>query len=188
MEDRDLAEALNDIFAGLKRCYGKYVLSGVIRQDGKLEGRGTLCREELNSHVWLKEHLKGEGIGVIPINDECKCNFGAIDIDLYNGFDPIALAKKIADLQLPLILCRSKSGGAHVFCFTREHVPAQLMIDKLREFASGLGIGNLYDKVFPSQSFINKERGDIGNWINIPYAKGAETKRYAYGNHGEPLL
>jgi hypothetical protein len=44
--------------------------------------------------------------------------WGCIDIDSYAGFDHQKLINKIKQFKLPLVVCRSKSGGAHVFLFT----------------------------------------------------------------------
>ena len=44
-------------------------------------------------------------------------------------------------MKLPLIVCRSKSGGAHVFLFTSDYVSAKLLMrDKLNDRAV-LGYG-----------------------------------------------
>ena len=39
------------------------------------------------------------------------------DIDSYAGFDHKKLINKIKNLKLPLVVFRSKSGGAHLFYF-----------------------------------------------------------------------
>ena len=51
------------------------------------------------------------------------CRWGCIDIDEYN-FNHLVLITNIRKLKLPLIVCRSKSGGAHVFLFTKKFVSA----------------------------------------------------------------
>ena len=100
--------------------------------------------------MWQK-HLDGkDSLGVIPINDDNKCKWGCIDIDSYAGFDHKKLINKIKQFNLPLIVCRSKSGGAHVFLFTKDYVSASLMQDKLNEIRSVLGYGG-------SEVFQNKE-------------------------------
>jgi hypothetical protein len=48
-----------------------------------------------------------------PINQDNLCKFGALDIDTYD-LDHKALGAKIRKLKLPLLHCRSKSGGAHL--------------------------------------------------------------------------
>ena len=65
----------------------------------------------------VQDHLDGKtGVGAIPINEENKCKFGALDIDVY-PLDHAALIKKLKQNKVPCVVCRSKSGGAHVFFF-----------------------------------------------------------------------
>ena len=70
----------------------------------------------------VKTFTGTENLGIIPINDNSECRWGCIDIDSYAGFDHKKLINKIKNLNLPLIVCRSKSGGAHVFLFTSDYV------------------------------------------------------------------
>ena len=87
--------------------------------------------------------------------------------------------------DLPLVPCRSKSGGIHCFAFVKEAVPAALMKEKLGMFAALLGFGK--SEIFPKQTEILAERGDIGQWINIPYFNYKETDRYAYDKKARKL-
>jgi hypothetical protein len=59
------------------------------------------------------------GIGIVPIRDDATCVWGAIDIDLDKEPNLTVLAKQVHKLELPLIVCRSKSGGAHLYLFCR---------------------------------------------------------------------
>ncbi|MDV7401895.1 hypothetical protein RZS08_61310, partial [Arthrospira platensis SPKY1] len=105
--------------------------------------------------------------------------FGAIDVDTYSGIDLAELAIQIASQKLPLVLCRSKSGGPHIYLFVTDWVPAQLMIQKLDSLAGALGFGT--SEIFPKQVSIstqNEAAPDYGNWINMPYFKGAQGLRY----------
>ncbi len=96
-------------------------------------------------------HLKGEGPALrIILFTETMIVGGGIDIDEYN-FDHTSLVKSIRNHNLPLIVCRSKSGGAHVFLFTKENIPASLMQSKLKEMAIILGYEG-------SEIFPNKQR------------------------------
>ena len=61
-----------------------------------------------------------QSLGIIPIRDDNKCIWGCVDIDSYAGFDHKKLIDKIKEAKLPLVVCRSKSGGAHVFLFAEE--------------------------------------------------------------------
>ena len=81
---------------------------------------------------------KDPALGIIPINEENKCKWSCIDIDVYNGFDHKELIRKIKQHKFPLLVCRSKSGGAHVFLFTDEFVPAALFRNKLKDMAAKL--------------------------------------------------
>ena len=61
----------------------------------------------------------------------------------------ILASLKVLGLNLPLIVCRSKSGGAHVFLFTKENIPASLMQSKLKEMAIILGYEG--SEIFPNK-------------------------------------
>ena len=129
------------------------------------------------------KHLKGlQSLGIIPINDNNECIWGCVDIDSYAGFDHKKLIEQIKELKLPLIVCRSKSGGAHVFLFTSEPVSAERMRDKLTEIKTALGYGG--SEVFPKQIKL-KSHDDTGNFLNLPYFNGNNTTRYAFLPNGE---
>jgi hypothetical protein len=84
-----------------------------------------------------------------------------------------------------LTVCRSKSGGAHLFIFLSEKVPAVDLRDKLAEFASALGFGTC--EIFPKQEEVIVERGDVGNFINLPYFQSEYTTRFAFNDEGGEL-
>jgi hypothetical protein len=157
----------NELFAGLTRAHGEYTLSGTLRSDGKKQGRATTVRQDVTLEKW-DLHLKGKkGLGIIPINDDSKCKFGAIDVDTYKDLDYNKVLEQVSKLSLPLYPCRSKSGGVHLYLFLSEWTPAKLVQDKLKDFASALGFGG--SEIFPKQTEILADRGDIGQWINMPY-------------------
>jgi hypothetical protein len=39
-----------------------------------------------------------------------------------------------------LLLCRSKSGGGHIFIFTKKFVPASKMIKKMKRYSQSIWI------------------------------------------------
>ena len=127
--------------------------------------------------------LQGEGpaLGIIPITESNDCRWGCIDIDEYN-FDHLSLIKSIRSNKLPLIVCRSKSGGAHVFLFTKENIPASLMQSKLKSMAIILGYEG--SEIFPKQTEILVDRGDTGNFLNLPYYNEMKGLRYAINDTG----
>lgn len=173
-----LAADFFELFAGLDRAHGRYDVQGTTDLAGqKKTGRATTIKEPLTVELW-EEHLAGQrGLGVIPIRDDGTVSWGVIDVDAYD-LDLNLLEKKIT--KFPLVLCRSKSGGGHVFCFTSEPVSAALMKSKLEEVASGLGYGG--SEVFPKQTEVLKDRGDLGNWLNMPYFAVDRTTRYGIRN------
>jgi hypothetical protein len=95
------------------------------------------------------------------------------------------VVEKIKTLNLPIVPCRSKSGGIHLFLFLSDFVPAVIMQKKLKELASVLGYGN--SEIFPKQTHLLKERGDVGQWINMPYFAGIDTTSYAWLPGGKRL-
>jgi len=164
------------MFEGNLEHHGKFMFSGEKREDGKVLGGGKTVREPVTVDLWT-DHLKGKvQIGIIPINQDSFCKFGAIDIDTYN-LDYSEVLKKIEKHKLPLVFIRSKSGGAHLYCFCRKYVKASVMQKKLREMASMIGQGTA--EIFPKQTEVLKERGDVGQWINMPYFGADATERYA---------
>jgi len=174
-------DKFKQIFSGLQIAYGQYQPSGR-GENGKQKGKAFIVRKTVTDDLWIN-HLKGEGpaLGIIPITEDNSCRWGCIDIDEYN-FDHLSLIKSIRSLNLPLIVCRSKSGGAHVFLFTKENIPASLMQSKLKQMSKTLGYEG--SEIFPKQTEILVERGDTGNFLNLPYFNEMKGLRYAINDTG----
>ena len=149
----------NKFFSGLTIAYGQYQ-PGDRGENGKQQGKAFIVRKDVTDELWTN-HLKGEGaaLGIIPITENNDCRWGCIDIDEYN-FDHASLVKSIRNYKLPLIVCRSKSGGAHVFLFTKENIPASLMQSKLKQMSVILGYEG--SEIFPKQTEILS--GTWGHW------------------------
>lgn len=169
------------VFSGLDSAYGTYLIDKV-RHDGKQAGKAMVIRKPVTDDLWEK-HLQGvePSLGIIPIRSDNTCTWGCIDIDEY-PMDHQALVHKIASLKLPLVVFRSKSGGAHAFLFVKTPVPASDMRKCLGEIAAL--IGEAGKEIFPKQSEILVERGDTGNFLNLPYHGGDQTLRYAIKGDG----
>jgi|TARA_R110002020_G_scaffold158028_4_gene341072 hypothetical protein len=172
----------SSIFDGLRAAYGTYKIDKKQLNGKKNTGKAGVVRETRTKELW-EGHLSGKGqsVGIIPINEENNCKWGCVDIDLYN-FDHKKLIDKIRKLKLPLVVCRSKSGGAHVFIFTSEWVSAKNIQEVLRHVASLLGYGE--SEIFPKQIKLNLERGDVGNFLNMPYYDHEDGLRYAIKDDG----
>ncbi len=169
-------QKFKSIFAGLEIAYGTYKIEKE-RGDGKQAGKATVIRQPPTDDLW-EAHLTGSGptLGIIPIRSNNTCGWGCIDIDQY-PIDHAELVKKIDSLGLPLVVCRSKSGGAHCFCFVREPIPAREMQEYLKACAALLGEAGR--EIFPKQAEILVDRGDTGNFLNLPYYGGDNSTRYA---------
>jgi len=177
-----------ELFTGLQRAYGQFVIK---EQTGhkkvKVEGRATTITKQITQAVY-KNHLNGKtGLGIVPIWDDNTCLFGCIDIDEYNDKEQeffIALYHKIITYRLPLVLCRSKSGGAHVYLFAADPIPANLLRNRLQKFTNILGYPDT--EIFPKQEKLDP--ADNGNWINLPYFNAKQTSRFGMVVKGNKLL
>lgn len=169
-------------FKGFSKGYGQFRITGK-SGNGKTEGSAVTKRSPPLDSVWDAHfHGLGTGIGIVPLCDDDTVVWGCIDIDV-NTIDHNALERQIDDIGLPGIVARSKSGGAHIFLFTSEPVPASVMQDKLGSAAAALGYGNA--EIFPKQTN-RADKDDVGNWLNLPYYKAIWSTRYAIRS-GEAL-
>ena len=170
-------------FRGSEEAHGQTTV-GAVGRNGKTEANSRVVREPLTEEL-VKNHLEGKhGVGAIPITKENECYFGAIDIDQYD-LDHKGLIAKILKFKLPLVVCRSKSGGAHLFCFLKQPTQAKIFREYLTEIAGALGYARA--EIFPKQDSILSERGDVGNFINLPYFKSQQTMRYAFDDKGKAM-
>lgn len=137
-------------------------------------------------HVTIADfygHLDGTtSIGLVPVQDDDTCIWGAIDIDDHDSDEDIPLKpldEIIIKNKLPLVLCRSKSGSAHAYLFLEKPQPATKIRVFLTKWAITLGHGG--SEIFPKQGklTVGPEGRNKGNWINLPYQGGDETMRYA---------
>lgn len=171
------------VFEGSEVAHGQTTVGRTAR-NGKAEAKSMIIREPLTEDK-VATHLNGgQGTGSIPINSLNKCKFGAIDIDDYdlNLQDVVA---RVWSANLPLVVCRSKSGGAHVYLFLKDWEQASLVREYLTEASALLGFAGR--EIFPKQDAVLHEKGDVGNFINLPYQNAKRTMRYALGPSGEAL-
>ena len=169
------------LFKGYELAHGQYRVQKK-EADGKMSGRAVTVAEPATEEHF-KEHLDGGEyiLGIIMLRENNSCNFGVIDVDIRGE---VKLNESLEQLErkinkTPLVLCRSKSGGAHLYLFCDPAIPAIDMVAKLNEFAATLGYGGA--EIFPKQISRANER-DRGNWINLCYWNGDKTERYAIHN------
>ena len=173
------------IFEGNNSAYGQLILTGETTEKGKAVGKAFIKREVIPDQLW-QDHLDGKdpALGVIPINENNECRWGCVDVDEYK-LDHKKLAASIKSHKFPLVMFRSKSGGAHLFLFTSEFITATLMQAKLKVMSEALGFEG--SEIFPKQTEILVERGDTGNFLNLPYHGGIRGLRYAMDAEGNAI-
>jgi len=115
-------------------------------------------------------HLDGNrSIVAIPILPNQTCLWAAIDIDRGRDFKDVTLAEqrlRSADIEAPLHVFRSKSGGFHLFIFFPASRPAALVRRLLKSLATQLGFPTA--EVFPKQDALD-DATQCGNGINVPF-------------------
>ena len=176
----ELATKFYSLFKSNNEVYGQTVLTGKVRdRDGKHDSKSYLVKNPLTPEIW-EDHLSGKRlIGCTPILNNDRVMWGALDIDVYQDSNTIEeLSDQIQKHKLPFTIFRSKSGGAHVYLFFTEEIPAKEVIDKLKSFSAFFGQGVC--EIYPKQPKIGNRKDDskYGNWINMPYS-GNPTLQYA---------
>lgn len=164
------------LFVGHAGAHGTH---GEPVQDGlkwAIKTTARTLREPVTPELW-EAHLRGERpLGVIPIREDSTCMWGCIDIDVYDA-DLLGVILRLQAAGLPLVPCRSKSGGLHLFLFLSAPQPAAELRAVLRDVAASLGMAKRADgttdtEIFPVQSQVLTERRDVGNWMVMPYFGG----------------
>lgn len=176
------AARLGKLFEGNQRSSGRF---------DPAKQRMFTEYEPVSIQDW-QGHVAGTmGVGVVPILDDNTCQWAAIDLDNHDDIEedlPInVVAEKIAMLKLPLLACRSKSGGIHCYLFLEKPQPANRIRILMNNWAALIGYGG--SEVFPKQSSLvigSDGKRAYGNWINMPYMGGDLSNRYAV--HGGKKL
>lgn len=181
-----IADRMMALFRGFEGGHGTYGAEerAAGRKKTEIKKSARTLREPVTTELW-EQHLDGKRpLGVIPITLSGDCWWGVIDVDIYD-LSHVQIQKKVESLSLPMQVCRSKSGGAHLFLFLREAAPAAELIEKLREFSASLGFGG--SEIFPKQTEILVSRGDLGNWLNMPYFDADRGTRCAIDSEGRQM-
>jgi hypothetical protein len=170
-----LAAEFHKYFSGLERAHGEYTIKGKGNAKGKMAGEAFTRQSPTTETLW-KKHLEGTlGLGVPPLRADNTVYFAVIDVDEY-PLDHNKLNDLITELKLPLTLCKSKSGGAHLYIFFSDPVKASLVVPKLKKWADALGYADT--EIFPKQ-MEHPNEDSTGNWINVPYFAANNTDRPA---------
>jgi len=168
-----------DYFSGSQYYYGEAIYTDEIVNNKRVAKCQTISQKLLTIEEY-KSHLKGEkGLGIIPINQDNKCKFGVIDIDIYNE-DLSMYIEAIERKGFPLVPFKSKSGGLHLYMFLKDYESASKVVQLLKQMAFYLSIESLVKskknemvEIFPKQTKLTI--GQAGNWINLPYYDSENT-------------
>lgn len=172
------------LFAGNPNAYGLYSQTDARDKDGKQKGKGRTVVEPVHPGLF-ENHLSGvRRLGIIPIRPDGTVRWFAGDVDKYD-IDLAALEAKVQKEELPLVVIRSKSGGAHLFCFMSEDIDASEAIDLMRGWTARLSLGRV--EIFPKQKSLGDAEEGIGNWIHLPYFNSQNPDSWAIGLSGEQL-
>lgn len=164
----DVAERMMALFDGYALASGTH---GMPKRDPNgLKWSIKETAKTLNTgptlEMWQR-HLAGtRPLGVVCIREDSTCIWGSIDIDKYN-IDHMEVIALVESMKLPLVPCRSKSNGLHLFMFCSEPVAANLLQLALRNLAAVLGFAD--SEIFPKQTHIKGDQGDSGSWMVMPY-------------------
>ena len=172
-----------ELFSGNPNAYGVHIPVNNVKKGEKAKGKSFLEHKPITNDIYL-QHLHGErSIGVAPMMLDNHILFGAIDIDVY-PLNPSVYINIITKCNLPLIPCKTKSSGLHLYIFFKSPVKAEKALPLLQEMRQILGLP-ADTEVFPKQARLVGD--SVGNWINIPYFNHKKTTRYAYENDLSPM-
>lgn len=173
---KEIEKQFQDIFVGSGLAHGLHHV-----ETGRSETvRGPASDADYDAHLTGKV---GVGVGLVPVREDGTCRFAAIDVD-QETIDHARVAADVARRRFPLTVCRSKSGGAHLYAFFAEPgSPAGRVRELLTRWEGLLGFPSA--ELFPKQLQIGPR--NKGNWINLPYYAGARTTRYAVAPDGRAL-
>lgn len=164
-------ERLATLFSGYQSAHGTH--GEPVQEEGSLKWAIRSSAKSLRTPVTLdlwQRHVAGTyPLGVIAIREDSTCSWGSIDYDVYDA-NLIEIVARVARTGLPLVPCRSKSGGLHLFMFLAEPAPAGHVLTMLRNIAASIGMGG--SEIFPKQATVLADRGDLGSWMVMPYFGG----------------
>lgn len=165
---KNAAERMLELFSGSETISGTHGMPTLDNNGIKWSIKSTAktLKIVVTVELWI-QHLEGKRpLGVIPIRADSKSLWGSIDIDDYD-IDAVEIIKKVIIHKLPLVPCRSKSGGLHLFLFFADWTDAAIVQGALRDMAALLGFAGC--EIFPKQTKIMTSKGESGNWMVMPY-------------------
>ena len=132
--------------------------------DGKRKFNYQAIKHTLKDQDWRNHFNTEVGLTPSPIFDQSQCNFGALDIDDYSVGSKKKLIQKAKILKL--VPAETKSGGLHLYCFSKDDIQARNMRAYLNYCKKELKL-DPKTEVFPKQNEVKEN--EYGNGITIPY-------------------
>jgi len=173
-------------FTGLRRDFGRADLSKteIDPTTGKAKPRYEWLHRAITEQDYL-DHLDGKiSIGIQPCDDKGMARFGAIDIDdkqhSYKDFPFKKYLDIITEYKLPLVPVKSKSGGLHLYLFTKELVKSVFIRNFLEKLLFVLKLPPNIE-IYPKQTELGREpdgKWNNGQFINLPYYNKTERKGF----------
>lgn len=172
-----------EVFAPAKDFYGVTAVGEM--KDGKAQSTSTCLHEPLMQST-IEKHLAGQiSIGVSPLKGDDTIEFGAIDIDNYDG-DLLAIVNAIYEYELPICPCYSKSKKLHLYFFFTPGTTAENGVEIMRWYARAFGLSSKVE-IFPKQ-LKRTANNKAYSWINLPYfAESSDNHRKMVGKNGQLL-
>ena len=176
MIEQGEVERFEQLFRGNKRSFGQYLPNAHVKSF-------SINEEYTSEHI--RSHLDGlVGVGISPICDDDTCVWAAIDIDVHGpNAQPVDIERveqAVEKHKLPLVVCRTKSGGVHTYLFLKAPTEAARVRSTLSRWANTLGFPTA--EVFPKQITLAERPTDTerpkGNWLNLPYFNATQTDRW----------
>lgn len=181
MTEQKLVKHFSDLFSGYEEAYGTYDASQLGASNGKQKLKQWSERRPVTEMVFRK-HLEGVApLGVYLLNKDERVSFAAIDIDIY-PLDHKAISRQLMDWSIPVLVCNSKSNGAHLYVFFEEPECPSRVVNSLKLISSALGYRNA--EIFPKQT--RRHNGQLGNYINLPFFGSPKIEYSCF--HGEKNL
>lgn len=178
-----ISERLSTIFAGFSGAHNRFRPESRDK-FGKISGRYMTVHSAAGLEQW-EQHVEGViGLGIVPLLDDGRTvTWAAIDVD-DPTVDHALVARRADDLGIPIVVAKSKSGGAHCYVFFEQPEPADAVVDVLTVWIRRLGLTKT--EIFPKQRR-RADAGDIGNALNMPYFGGEAGDRCAIDPTGAKL-
>jgi len=182
---------LQGLFRANSRVIGQHSAELEKSEDGKVTHvRRSFAQGPCTEEHW-RNHLEGKiNLALVPIDDYSQVKFVCIDVDLDIMAEAkvtlVSLAAQIEAYGFPFVVCRSKSGAAHLYGFLKDLSPASSIRNSLKRYADILGFNNTR----PCELYPHTAKLDVssnGKCITMPYFNGEDTDRYAVDAQGNPL-